>query len=134
MQTVDLEYGLETISVDLPDSAVLVRYGSTYSDPPAVDPVAYGRRALDEPLGMAPLTELAGPGKTAAIVGLHDRGVLRAGAFADVLVFDPKQVRDHATFEQPYQRATGFDVVLVNGAEPAQRRGRLLRRRGRPIR
>jgi len=48
-------------------------------------------------------------------LGLHDRGMLKAGYFADVVVFDPKTVADHATFVQPQQYATGVTDVLVNG-------------------
>ena len=40
-------------------------------------------------------------------LGIRRRGQLKPGYFADVVVFDPKQVRDHATFEQPHQLASG---------------------------
>jgi len=50
-------------------------------------------------------------------LGLHDRGLLKAGYFADVVVFDPKTVADHATFVQPQQYATGVTEVLVNGQQ-----------------
>jgi N-acyl-D-amino-acid deacylase len=46
---------------------------------------------------------------------LADRGVLKAGMWADVVVFDPETVRDLATFENPNQLAQGMDYVLVNG-------------------
>jgi dihydroorotase/N-acyl-D-amino-acid deacylase len=46
---------------------------------------------------------------------LTDRGVLKAGMWADVVVFDPATIRDVATFENPNQLAQGMDYVLVNG-------------------
>jgi N-acyl-D-amino-acid deacylase len=48
-------------------------------------------------------------------LGLHDRGLLKTGYFADVAVFDPKTVAEHATYEKPQQLATGVTDVLVNG-------------------
>jgi len=46
---------------------------------------------------------------------LTDRGVLKAGMWADVVVFDPATIRDLATFENPNQLSQGMDYVLVNG-------------------
>jgi N-acyl-D-amino-acid deacylase len=44
-----------------------------------------------------------------------DRGVLKQGMWADIVIFDPGSIRDHATFEQPNQLSEGMDYVLVNG-------------------
>jgi N-acyl-D-amino-acid deacylase len=44
-----------------------------------------------------------------------DRGVLKAGQWADVVIFDPDRIADRATFAQPHQLSVGMDYVLVNG-------------------
>jgi dihydroorotase/N-acyl-D-amino-acid deacylase len=46
---------------------------------------------------------------------LTDRGVLKRGLWADIVVFDPDQIRDEATFEQPNRLSVGMQYVLVNG-------------------
>jgi len=51
----------------------------------------------------------------ADVLSLKDRGHLRAGAFADVVIFDPDKIQDHATYQQPLQYATGVSDVFVNG-------------------
>lgn len=48
-------------------------------------------------------------------VGLHDRGLLVPGFYADIVVFDFEKIRDLATFENPQQYSTGVEYVLVNG-------------------
>ena len=55
-------------------------------------------------------------GLSAARFGLADRGVVRAGAYADLIVFDAETIADRATFEAPTLPAAGIDLVMVNGA------------------
>jgi N-acyl-D-amino-acid deacylase len=54
-------------------------------------------------------------GAAAAALGLGDRGVLRAGGWADVAVFDPARITEHATYDDPHRYATGVSTVIVNG-------------------
>jgi N-acyl-D-aspartate/D-glutamate deacylase len=54
-------------------------------------------------------------GQVAATYGLTDRGVLRAGAYADVLVFDPQRLEEGATYTDPRKLASGMRYVYVNG-------------------
>lgn len=65
----------------------------------------------------------------------HDRGIVRPGFVADLVLFDPDRVNDKATFEDPHQYSEGFDVVVVNGVVTVtdgemtdNRSGRFLRR------
>ena len=71
----------------------------------------------------------------AAVYRVRDRGALRPGAFADLVVLDPARLRDRATYTRPHQLAEGVAYVLVNGVVAvdegrvtAARGGRVLRR------
>jgi N-acyl-D-amino-acid deacylase len=48
-------------------------------------------------------------------LSLQGRGRLQAGAYADVVIFDPATIQDHATYEKPHQLASGVQDVIVNG-------------------
>ena len=48
-------------------------------------------------------------------IGIRERGRLAEGYFADVVVFDPETITDHATFPRPHQYATGVQHVFING-------------------
>jgi N-acyl-D-amino-acid deacylase len=65
---------------------------------------------VDLPTAIRSMTALP-----AAITRLHDRGIIRPGAYADLVVFDLERLRDHATFENPHQLSEGMVHVLVNG-------------------
>jgi N-acyl-D-aspartate/D-glutamate deacylase len=72
----------------------------------------------------------------AAKAGLHERGLLKPGMFADVTVFDPRTVGDRATYTEPFLYSTGIEYVFVNGElavdhgeRTEARPGRALRRR-----
>jgi N-acyl-D-amino-acid deacylase len=54
-------------------------------------------------------------GLPAGNLSLKDRGLLKPGYYADVVVFDPATIADHSTYEKPDQLATGVEDVLVNG-------------------
>jgi N-acyl-D-aspartate/D-glutamate deacylase len=53
-------------------------------------------------------------------LGLSDRGVLRVGAIADVVVFDANTVKDQSTFTEPHQYPVGIETVIVNGKVAVQ--------------
>ena len=72
-------------------------------------------------------------GFPAQTLRLPDRGVIRAGARADLLVFDPAKVRARSTYVDPFAMAEGFDLVMVNG-EAAFEGGRRVAKAGRLLR
>ena len=53
--------------------------------------------------------------QSAKRLGIQDRGLIAAGYFADIAIFDPDEIKDKATFENPHQYAVGMKYVLVNG-------------------
>lgn len=73
-------------------------------------------------------------GLPAQTLGLADRGLVKPGYRADLLVFDPENVKATATFSEPHQLAQGLDWVVVNGkvayegGAPGERAGRVLRK------
>ena len=76
-----------------------------------------GKYSRDE--GIIPLKEAIRrmTSLPAGNIQIRDRGRLAAGYFADVVVFDPATVSDHATFPEPHQYATGIEQVFVNGEQ-----------------
>lgn len=78
-------------------------------------PLILGRYVRDERL--LPLEDAVRKmtGAVAERLMIHDRGLLRPGMFADVVVFDPATIRQNSTYEQPNQLSTGVREVFVNG-------------------
>jgi N-acyl-D-amino-acid deacylase len=68
------------------------------------------RNVVDLPFAIRSMTSLP-----AQVFALKDRGQIRPGAFADILIFDPDKVNDAATYLDPHQLAEGMTHVLVNG-------------------
>ncbi|MFN4180838.1 MAG: amidohydrolase family protein, partial [Armatimonadota bacterium] len=73
-------------------------------------------------------------GKTARKLDLKNRGLVREGYFADLVIFDPDEITDQASYENPHLPAKGIDWVFVNGTpalaegQPTgERNGRVLR-------
>lgn len=78
-------------------------------------PRILGRYVRDE--GVLPLEDAVRKmtSATARRLGITDRGILAPGMFADVVIFDPATVADHATFEDPHQVSAGIIATYVNG-------------------
>jgi N-acyl-D-amino-acid deacylase len=70
----------------------------------------------------------------ASKVGLHDRGLLRVGNYADITIFDPQQVIDRSTYEKPFQYCEGIEYVIVNGQVVLEKGKHTGARPGRAIR
>ncbi|MCE5306621.1 MAG: D-aminoacylase [Acidobacteriales bacterium] len=70
----------------------------------------------------------------ARVYGFRDRGMVREGFCADLVLFDPARVQDKATYENPHQYSEGFDLVLVNGQPVVENDKLTLVRAGRILR
>lgn len=93
-----------------------------------------GRYARD--LGLFPLAEAIYrmTGFPAAKFGLEGRGVVKAGAHADLVLFDPKRIIDRGTFDDPHRFPDGIAAVFVNGVEAVDRGRATGARPGRALR
>jgi N-acyl-D-aspartate/D-glutamate deacylase len=78
-------------------------------------PRKIGRYAIEEKLLPLEAAIRSATGLPANILRLRDRGYLKKGYLADVVVFDPTQFRDQATFDKPHQYASGVRYLFING-------------------
>jgi len=99
-------------------------------------PRILGKYARDERVLSLPEAVRRMTSAAARRLGLPDRGLLKPGMKADVVIFDPERVADLATFAEPRQFPTGIDSVWVNGVPAVEggrltglRAGRVLKRR-----
>lgn len=97
-------------------------------------PRKIGKYAIEEKIISLEQAIRSASGLPADILRLPKRGYLKAGHFADIVVFDPTTFRDVATYEQPHQYSTGVRYLFVNG-RPAISEGRYTgERAGRVLR
>jgi len=94
-----------------PDSSKQIVHPRSYGTFPRV----LGKYSRDEKLFSLEDAVRKMTWSTAQILGLRERGLLKEGMLADVVVFDPATIADRATFEQPHQLSVGVQHVLVNG-------------------
>lgn len=115
----------------------LSKYGSGTEHPRSFGafPRKIRKYVLDKPVIPMEQAIHSMTGLPAQVFAIPDRGVLKAGNYADVVVFDPRTIRDTATYEKPDSYSVGIRYVLVNGHEAvdagqvtAQRFGRVLLR------
>ena len=96
-----------------PDSARGMTHPRAYGTFPRI----LGKYSRDE--GLIPLEDAVRKmtGATAERLLIGDRGLLRPGMYADVVVFDPATIGERTTYERPHQLSTGVRTVFVNGTE-----------------
>ena len=104
--------GTDAAGMD-PDSAKGGGHPRAYGTYPRI----LGQYVRDE--GVVPLEDAIRKmtGAVAERLLIRDRGLLREGMYADVVVFDPATIQEHSTFEKPHQLSTGVEYVFVNGVE-----------------
>jgi dihydroorotase/N-acyl-D-amino-acid deacylase len=105
-----IKFGTDAGGVD-PDSADGLVHPRAYGTFPRI----LGKYVREE--GVLPLEEAVRKASSAVAtrLGIQDRGLVREGMYADLAVFDPRTIRDRATFEDPHRVSVGVEHVFVNG-------------------
>ena len=78
-------------------------------------PMKLRKYVFDEHIISLPFAIRSSTSLTAQTLGLKDRGLLKTGYYADIVVFDPKTINQRATYENPTVLATGVRYLIVNG-------------------
>ena len=105
-----MKFGTDAEAFD-PDSAKISTHPRAYGTYPRI----LGRFVREQHLLTLEDAIRKMSGAVAERLGIRDRGELREGMYADILVFDPNTIIDKATYEQPHQLSVGVRYVLVNG-------------------
>jgi N-acyl-D-amino-acid deacylase len=107
-----IKFGTDASGMD-PDSTKALVHPRSYGTFPRI----LGRYVREQ--GVMPLEEAVRKMTSAVAtrLSIQDRGVLRPGMWADIVVFDPATITDHATYNQPHQLSTGVRHAFVNGVQ-----------------
>lgn len=105
-----MKFGTDAGGVD-PDSALALAHPRTYGNYPRI----LGKYVREE--RVIPLEDAIRKMSSAVAtrLSIQDRGLIREGMYADIVVFDPETIIDRATFEEPHQISVGMNHVFVNG-------------------
>lgn len=139
MSEEDVKTGLTWPSVSIGTDSAAVRtegvlaQGSPHPRAYGTFPRVLGKYVRDE--GVLTLPDAVRRMTSLAATQFHiaERGTIREGYYADLVVFDPKSVRDTATFEKPHQYPVGITHVVVNGVHTLSPEGLTGRKGGRPL-
>lgn len=105
-----MKFGTDAEAFD-PDSARISTHPRSYGTYPRI----LGRFVRDQRILTLEDAVRKMSGAVAERLSIRDRGELREGMYADVMIFDPKTIIDRATYEKPHQLSEGVKYVLVNG-------------------
>jgi N-acyl-D-aspartate/D-glutamate deacylase len=116
----DMQFALRQPFVSVGSDGTAVKIGATAQGHPhpryyGTFPRVLGRYVREQKLLTLEDAVRKMTSANTAKIGIHDRGLLRPGQWADVTVFDAERVIDNATYEKPHQYATGIEYVVVNG-------------------
>jgi dihydroorotase/N-acyl-D-amino-acid deacylase len=105
-----MKFGTDAEAFD-PDSAKIATHPRAYGTYPRI----LGRFVRDQHILTLEDAVRKMTGAVAQRLSIQDRGEIKQGLAADIMIFDPKTIIDRATYEQPHQLSVGVRYVLVNG-------------------